>query len=54
MPELTPISPSLQGIASVVSYAAERHFYLALDAVCMFTKGLIAFDRRRKVMGAGF
>ncbi|XP_040412255.1 maestro heat-like repeat-containing protein family member 2B [Cygnus olor] len=37
-----------QGIASVVSYAAERHFYLALDAVCMFTKGLIAFDRRRK------
>ncbi|XP_066852657.1 maestro heat-like repeat-containing protein family member 2B [Anser cygnoides] len=37
-----------QGIASVVSYAAERHFYLALDAMREFTQWLIAFDRRRK------
>ncbi|XP_066852663.1 maestro heat-like repeat-containing protein family member 2B [Anser cygnoides] len=37
-----------QGIASVVSYAAERHFYLALDAMRKFTKWLITFDRCRK------
>lgn len=54
VPELTPISPSLQGIASVVSYAAERHFYVALDAMSMVRKALIKFGRRQRVMAAGF
>ncbi|KAM9193857.1 maestro heat-like repeat-containing protein family member 2B [Mergus octosetaceus] len=41
-----------QGIASVVSYAAERHFYLALDAMHTFNKALIKFGRRpRKAEG---
>lgn len=54
VPELTPISPSLQGIASVVCYAAERHFYMALDAMDTFSKALINFGRWRRVMAAGF
>ncbi|XP_032042107.1 maestro heat-like repeat-containing protein family member 2B [Aythya fuligula] len=39
-----------QGIVSVVSYAAERHFHLALDAVCTFSKALIKFSRRRRAL----
>eukprot|EP00075_Anas_platyrhynchos_P023219 XP_027312472.1 maestro heat-like repeat-containing protein family member 2B [Anas platyrhynchos] len=38
-----------QGIASVVSYAAERHFYVALDAMSMVRKALIKFGRRQRL-----